>query len=81
MRINTWFLIKIINTNESAVELDQKLEIINVGKELFYEKNYPKIKFDTDNDLPLNKSLKFPTLTIIVRSVFEENKKCILSFI
>ena len=63
------------------MELDQKLEIINVGKELFYEKNYPKIKFDTDNDLPLNKLLKFPTLTIIVRSVFEENKKCILNFI
>ena len=35
-----------------------------------------KIKFDSDDDLPLNKQLKFPTLTIIVRSVFEEDGKC-----
>ena len=34
-----------------------------------------KIKFDTDNNLPLNKPLKVSTLTIIVRSVFEENGK------
>ena len=34
-----------------------------------------KIKFDADNDLPLNKSLKLRMLTIIVRSVFEEDSK------
>ena len=34
-----------------------------------------KIKFDSNDDLPLNKQLKFPTMTIIVRSVFEENGK------
>ena len=34
-----------------------------------------KIKFYTDNDLPLNKSLKLCMLTIIVRSVFEESGK------
>ena len=32
---------------------------------LFYEKDNFKIKVDTDDDLPLNKTLKFPTLTII----------------
>ena len=31
-----------------------------------------KIKFDTDDDLPLDKPLKFPTMTIIVRSVFKD---------
>ena len=35
-----------------------------------------KIKFDTDDDLPLNKQLKFSTITIIDRSVFEEDDKC-----
>ena len=25
-----------------------------------------KIKFDTDDDLPLNKLLKFPTMTIVL---------------
>ena len=32
-----------------------------------------KIKFDTDDDLPLNKPLKLGMLTIIVRSVFGED--------
>ena len=34
-----------------------------------------KIKFDTDDNLPLNKPLKLRMLTIIVRSVFEEDGK------
>ena len=31
-----------------------------------------KIKFNSNDDLPLNKPLKFHVMTIIVRSVFEE---------
>ena len=34
-----------------------------------------KIKFNSDNDLPLNKPLNFRALTIIIRSVFEEDGK------
>ena len=34
-----------------------------------------KIKFDSDDNLPLSKSLKLPTITVIVRSVFEEDGK------
>ena len=34
-----------------------------------------KIKFYADDNLPLNKPLKLPMLTIIVRSVFEEEGK------
>ena len=34
-----------------------------------------KIKFDTDDDLPLNKPLKLGMLTIIVRSVSGEDSK------
>ena len=34
------------------------------------------VKFDSDDDdLPLNKQLKFPTMTIFVRSAFEEEGK------
>ena len=40
-----------------------------------YEKNCMKIKFNSDDDLPLNKTLKPYNLTIIVRSVFEEDGK------
>ena len=40
-----------------------------------YGKDYMKIKFSSDDDLPLNKQLKFFNLTIIVRTVFEEDGK------
>ena len=35
-----------------------------------------KIKFNSDDDLPLSKILSLHNLTIIVRSVFEEDGKC-----
>ena len=34
-----------------------------------------KIKFNSDDNLPLNKQLKFFSVTIIVRSVFEKDGK------
>ena len=40
-----------------------------------YEKDYMKIKFNSDDDLPLNKQLKFHLMTITIRSVFEEDGK------
>ena len=40
-----------------------------------YEKDYMKIKFNSDDDLPLNKPLKFHNMTITIRSVFEEDGK------
>ena len=39
-----------------------------------YDKNYMKIKFDTDDDIHLNKELYFPTITVI-RSIFEKDGK------
>ena len=52
-----------------------EIRAINGGKELFYEKNYSGIGIDTDDDLPLNKPLKFSTLTIIIRCVLQEVEK------
>ena len=52
-----------------------EIKTLNGGKELFYEKNYARIGVNTDDDLPLNKPLKFPTLTIIIRCVFQNGKK------
>ena len=34
-----------------------------------------KIKFDSDDNLPLNKILKFSELTTIIKSVFENDGK------
>ena len=54
--------------------IKNKIEGISVGK-FDYEKDYTKIKFNSDVDLPLNKPLKFHMMTIIIRSVFREDGK------
>ena len=48
---------------------------INNYKSGEYEKGYMKIKFNSDDKLPLNKQLKFLSATIVIRSVFEEDGK------
>ena len=45
------------------------------SNECDYEKDYMKIKFNSDDDLPINKSLKFHLMTITIRNVFEEDRK------
>ena len=40
-----------------------------------YQKDYMKIKFNSDDNLPLNKPLKFHLMTITIRSVFKEEGK------
>ena len=55
-----------------------KIKAINDGKENDYENNYMKIKFNSDDDLPLNKPLKFRLVTITIRSVFKEDGKLYL---
>ena len=34
-----------------------------------------KLKFDSDDNLQFNKPLKFPAMSVIFRSVFEEDGK------
>ena len=42
---------------------------------LEYSKDYMKIKFSSDDNLPLNKPLKFYQMTITIRCVFSEDNK------
>ena len=42
---------------------------------LEYTKDYTKIKFNSDDNLPLNKPLKFYQMTITIRCVISEDKK------
>ena len=51
------------------------IQTINADKSGEYEKYYMKVKFNSDDDLPINKILKPRNLTIIVRSIFEEYGK------
>ena len=48
------------------------MEEVSCGK-CDYEKDYMKIKFNSDDNLPWNKPLEFHNMTITIRSVFEED--------
>ena len=52
-----------------------EIKAINGGAENNYGKDYMKNKFNSDNNLQLNKPLKFHVMTIIIRSVFQEGGK------
>ena len=53
-------------------ELWDEIRKINGGEKSEYAKDFMKIMFELDDNLPLKKLLKFPTMTITVRCVFEE---------
>ena len=55
--------------------IKNEIKTINGSKENHYEKDYMKIKFNSDDDLALNKALIFHNMTITIRSVFEEDGK------
>ena len=40
-----------------------------------YDEKYAEIKFNSDDELPLNKMVDIPTIKIFVRAIFLENNK------
>ena len=54
--------------------IKDQIKKINDGQIGEYDKDYMKIKFDSDDDIPLNKILKFRISTIIIRNVFEKRQ-------
>ena len=60
--------------NDIFNEIRDKIKEISSG-EYDYEKDCMKIKFNSNNDLSLNKQLKLRLMTITIRSVFEEDGK------
>ena len=54
--------------------IKNSIEKIN-NKSSEYGKDFMKMKFDSDDSLPLNKTLKLHNMTLIVRSAFEEDGK------
>ena len=66
--------------NELWDGIKNEIETINGDKtskhsSTEYDKDFMKIKFNSDDNLPLNKTLKLHNMTIIIRSVFEEDGK------
>ena len=66
---------------EVSSRIRSEIKTINGGKELFYEKNYSEIGINTDDDLSVNKPIKFLKLGIIISFVFQEGENCIHKFI
>ena len=58
-----------------GAELKIKLRKKNNSLVENYGKDYMKIKFHSDDNLPLNTVLKFHILTIIIRNIFEKDGK------
>ena len=50
-------------------------KINDYNQPIQYDDNYMKIKFNTDDNIPLNKIIYFPTITIIIRSVTKKDDK------
>ena len=56
------------------VEIMGKIKEIDDGW-LEYSKDYTRIKFNSDDNLPLNKPLQFYNMTVTIRCVFSEDNK------
>ena len=51
------------------------IKTINGGEAGEYGKDFMKIKFNSNENLPLNKILKLHNFTVVVRPVFQEDNK------
>ena len=52
--------------------IKNEIKTINSGKTSQYDKDFMKIRFNSDDNLPLNKILKLHNMIIIIRCVFQE---------
>ena len=58
----------------------KEIETINGGKKIEYGKDLKKNRFESNDDLPVNKPVKLRLFTIIVRCVFSEDGKFTLNY-
>ena len=55
--------------------IKKEIETINGSEKIEYRKDFLKIRFESNDDLPLSRPVKLHLLTIIIRSVFSEDDK------
>ena len=83
--VNKYFVFDSTDENKELLKkyndvfngIRNRIKKIN-SDECDYEKDYLNIKFYSDDNLPLNKALKFHNMTITMRSVFREVGKSYL---
>ena len=49
------------------------IEKVNNSELEEYDKDFMKIKFNSNDNIPLHKQLHFPTVTVIIRNIFEKD--------
>ena len=67
----------LVPTNESKEKIKKYEELWSKTRDLIrsvtknaddYDEKYMKIKFNSDDELPLNKTIEIPGMTIVVRA-------------
>ena len=61
------------NYTERWDKIKDQIEIINDVKPIKYGKDFTKIKFESDDNLPLGKILNIPVCITAVESVFKKS--------
>ena len=56
-------------------EITNQIETTNGGEPFNYKKDFMKIRFESDNDLPLGKVLSIPGMIKVFRFVFQKDNK------
>ena len=79
----------LVPTNESKEKIKKYEELWSKTRDLIrsvtknaddYDEKYMKIKFNSDDKLPLNKTIEIPGMTIVVRAFFMKMKNIIHRF-
>ena len=74
----------LVSTNESREKIKRYEELLSKIRDLIkliaknsddYDKKYIKIKFNSDDELPINKTIKSSSMIIVATAVFHENNK------
>ena len=56
-------------------EIREQIELIIDNEVTKYSKDFTKIRFKTNDDLPLNKIINIPVCVVIVSSIFKEDNE------
>ena len=82
--INKSKYLTLVPTNESKEIIRKYEELCRKVRDLIrtitknsnnYDGKYMKLKFDSDNKLPLNKKIEVPSMIIVSGAVFHRNNK------
>ena len=63
------------NYTELLDEIKEQIELITSDKVTKYGKDFMKIRYKTNDDLPLSKIIKIPVCVVITSSIFREDNE------